>query len=72
MLIGYQLDSGMIIMRGMGSQVSCFFDVAAAWRQCWMVVTYAGSPLGSMEQLKFNSCGDVLMLQKNEFYIINQ
>ena len=39
----------MIIMRGMGSQVSRVFDVATAWRWCWMVVTYAGSPLGSME-----------------------
>ena len=39
----------MIIMRGMGSQVSHFFDVAATWRQCWMVVTYAGSVLGLME-----------------------
>ena len=29
----------MIIMRGMVSQVSHFFDVAAAWRRCWMVVT---------------------------------
>ena len=39
----------MIIMRGMGSQVSRFFDVTAAWRWCWMVVTYSGSLLGSME-----------------------
>ena len=39
----------MIIMWGMGSQVSRFFDVATAWRRCWMVVTYAGSLLGSME-----------------------
>ena len=39
----------MIIMRGMGSQVSRVFDVAAAWRRCWMVVTYAGSLLGSMK-----------------------
>ena len=51
MLIGCQLDCGMIIMQGMGSQVFCFFDVAATHRQCWMVVTYAGSPLGSMGQL---------------------
>ena len=58
MLIGCQLDSGMIIMRGMGSQVSHFFDVAAAHRQCWMVVTDVGSPLGSMNQLKINSCGE--------------
>ena len=39
----------MIIMRGMGLQVSHFFDVATTWRRCWMVVTYAGSLLGSME-----------------------
>ena len=39
----------MIIMRGIRSQVSRFFDVAATWRQCWMVVTYAGSLLESME-----------------------
>ena len=39
----------MITIQGMGSQVSRFFDVAAAWRQCWMVVTYAGSPLGLMD-----------------------
>ena len=39
----------MIIMQGMGSQVSRVFDVAVAWRRCWMVVTYAGSLLGSME-----------------------
>ena len=39
----------MIIMWGMGSQVSRVFDVAAAWRRCWMVVTYAGSLLGLME-----------------------
>ena len=61
----------MIIMQGMGSQVSHFFDVAAAWRWCWMVVTYAGSLLGSMENqnsipaVSFNAT-------KNEFYIINQ
>ena len=71
MLIGYQLDSGMIIMRGMGSQVSHFFDVVATRRWCWMVVTYAGSPLGSMEQLKINSCGEINATE-NEFYIINQ
>ena len=39
----------MIIMWGMGSQVSRVFDVAAAWRRCWMVVTYAGSLLESMK-----------------------
>ena len=39
----------MIIMQGMGSQVSHVFDVAATWRWCWMVVTYAGSLLGLME-----------------------
>ena len=39
----------MIIMRGMGSQVSRSFDVAAAWRWCWMVVAFAGSLLESME-----------------------
>ena len=39
----------MIIMWGMESQVSRVFDVAAAWRRCWMVVTYAGSLLGLME-----------------------
>ena len=39
----------MIIMWEMGSQVSHVFDVAATWRWCWMVVTYAGSLLGSME-----------------------
>ena len=39
----------MIIMWGMRSQVSCVFDVAAALRQCWMVVTYAGSLLGLMK-----------------------
>ena len=39
----------MIIMQGMGSQVSHVFDVAAAWRWCWMVVTYAGSLLGLMK-----------------------
>ena len=39
----------MIIMRGMRSQVSRVFDVAAAWRWCWMVVTYAGSLLGLMK-----------------------
>ena len=61
----------MIIMWGMGSQVSRFFDVAATWRRCWMVVTYAGSLLGSMENrnsipvVSFNAT-------KNEFYIINQ
>ena len=58
MLIGCQLDSGMIIMWGMGSQVFCFFDVATARRQCWIVVTYAGSPLGSMDQLKIDSCSE--------------
>ena len=42
----------MIIMRGMGSQVSCFFDAAATRRWCWMVLTYAGSSLGSMDKLK--------------------
>ena len=47
-----------IIMWGMGSQVSHFFDVATARRPCWMVVTYAGSSLGSMDQLKINSCGE--------------
>ena len=36
-------------MRGMRSQVSCVFDVAATWRRCWMVVTYAGSLLGLMK-----------------------
>ena len=44
----------MIIMRGMVSQVSHFFDVAAAWRRCWMVVTFAGSLLGSMENKNVN------------------
>ena len=44
----------MIIMWGMGSQVSRFFDVAAAWRWCWMVVTFAGSVLGSMENGNLN------------------
>ena len=39
----------MIIMWGMRSQVSRVFDVAAAWRQCWMVVTYAGFLLGLMK-----------------------
>ena len=39
----------MITMWEMGSQVSHVFDVAAAWRQCWMVVTFAGSLLESME-----------------------
>ena len=34
MLIGSQLDCGMAIMWGMWSQVFCFFDVAAARRQC--------------------------------------
>ena len=58
MLIGCQLDSGMIIMQGMGSQVFHFFDVAATHRQCWIVVTYAGSPLGSMDQLKIDSCSE--------------
>ena len=38
----------MIIMWEMGSQVSRVFDVAAAWRWCWMAVTYAGSLLGLM------------------------
>ena len=52
MLIGCQLNSGMIIMQEMGSQVFHFFDVVTARRQCWIVVTYAGSPLGSMDQLK--------------------
>ena len=36
-------------MRGMRSQVSRVFDVAIAWRRCWMVVTYAGSLLGLMK-----------------------
>ena len=60
----------MKIIREMGSQVSHFFDVAAAWRRCWMVVTYAGSVLGSMENqnsipvLSFNAT------EKN--YIINE
>ena len=58
MLIGCQLNSDMITMRGMVSQVSHFFDVAAARRRFWMVVTYAGSSLGSMDQLKINSCGE--------------
>ena len=58
MLIGCQLDFGMIIMQGMGSQVSRFFDVAATRRWCWMVVTYAGSSLGSTDQLKIDSCGE--------------
>ena len=44
----------MIIMWGMGSQVSHVFDVAATWRRCWMVVTYAGSLLGSMENQNSN------------------
>ena len=39
----------MIIMRGMGSEVSRVFDVATAWRRCWMAVTYAGSLLGLMK-----------------------
>ena len=30
-------------------ELKSFFDVAAAWRRCWMVVTFAGSLLGSME-----------------------
>ena len=41
-------------MWGMGSQVSHFFDVAATWRRCWMVVTFAGSLLGSMENQNSN------------------
>ena len=44
----------MIIMQGMVSQVSHFFDVAATWRWCWMVVTFAGSLLGSMENKDVN------------------
>ena len=44
----------MIIMWGMGSQVSRFFDVAAAWRRCWMVGTFAGSLLESMENQNSN------------------
>ena len=44
----------MITMRGMGSQVSCSFDVAAAWRRCWMVVAFAGSSLESMENENLN------------------
>ena len=70
MLIGYQFDSGMIIMWGMGSQVSRFFDVAAAHRRCWMVVTYAGSPLGSMNQLKINSCGKFQCYRKMNFILL--
>ena len=37
-------------MQGMGSQVSCSFDVAANW----MVVTFAGSLLESMENQNSN------------------
>ena len=64
----------MIIMWEMGSQVSRVFDVAAAWRRCWMVVTYAGSLLGLVKNpmKKVQFLWQVLMLQKNEFYIINQ
>ena len=54
MLIGCQFNSGMIIMQGMGSQVSHFFDVAATHRQCCMVLNYAGSSLGSMDKLKID------------------
>ena len=36
-------------MWGMRSQVSRVFDVVAAWRWCWIVVTYAGSVLGLMK-----------------------
>ena len=57
-LIGCQLDSGMIIMQGMGSQVFCFFDVAAARRRCWFCCNLCWIPLKSMDQLKINSCSE--------------
>ena len=49
----------MIIMRGMGSQVSHSFDVATAWRWCWMVVTFAGSLLESMENENSNPVASI-------------
>ena len=52
MLIGCQLNSGMIIMWGMRSQVFCFFDVAAAHRWCWFCCNLCWIPLKSMDQLK--------------------
>ena len=58
MLIGCQLDCGMIIMQGMGSQVFCFFDVAAARRQYWFYCNLCWIPLKSMDQLKINSCSE--------------
>ena len=54
MLIGWKNGPSMIIMRGMGSQVSRSFDVATAWRQCWMVVAFAGSSLGPMKNENMN------------------
>ena len=44
----------MIIMQGMGSQVSRSFDVAATWRWCWMIVAFAGSSLESIENENLN------------------
>ena len=48
-LIGCQLDSGMIIMWGMGSQVFRFFDVATACRRCWFCCNLCWIPLKSMD-----------------------
>ena len=61
----------MIIMWGMVSQVSRFFDVATTWRQCWMVVTFAGSLLGSMENKNVNPVASFNATEK-KLYIINQ
>ena len=58
MLIGCQLDSGMITMWGMGSQVFRFFDVAAAHRRCWFCCNLCWIPLKSMDQLKIDSCSE--------------
>ena len=70
MLIGCQLNSGMIIMQGMGSQVFHIFGVATAHRRCWIVVTYAGSPLGSMDQLKINSCSKFQCYRKMNLILL--
>ena len=56
MLIGCQLNCGMIIMQGMGSQVFCFFDIATTRRRCWFCCNLRWIPLKSMDQLKIDSC----------------
>ena len=62
MLIGCQLDSGMIIMWEMWSQVFHFFDVATAHRWCWFCCNLCWIPLKSIYQLKIDSCSNIYKL----------